>query len=130
MLTPHGAFCIRVPMTISNARQSVDLLLAAMYCQRRPDRRQHSFMYNKPGQPPFVGGAGFEVNYDSRGLLQTALFMRRNAAPHLRSLSVGDVEKALTDFASGNFWIIGDEAWDGCLLGAGQANDAPFSAFV
>lgn len=77
-----------------------------------------------------MGGAGFEVNYDNRGLLHAALFMRRNAAPHLRSLSIGDVEKALTDFISSNFWIIGHDAWDGCLLGLGGESDAPFSAFV
>lgn len=87
-------------------------------------------MYNKPGRHPFTGGAGFEVNHDDRGLLKVALFMRRNAAPHLGSPSVGDVEKVLTDFISDNFWIIGNEAWDGCLLGAGQARDAPFSEFL
>ncbi|GBQ80206.1 hypothetical protein AA13595_0269 [Gluconacetobacter johannae DSM 13595] len=70
------------------------------------------------------------MNYDDRRLLKAALFMRRNAAPHLGSLSVGDVEKALTDFIRDNFWIIGNEAWNGCLLGAGQARDAPFSEFV
>ncbi|OHT20062.1 hypothetical protein [Edaphosphingomonas haloaromaticamans] len=87
-------------------------------------------MYKEPGKPHFLSGAGFEVNYDLRGLLQAALFMRRNAASHLRSLSVGDVEKALTDFMSSNFWIIGDEAWDGCLLGGGRKSDMAFSAFV
>lgn len=117
-------------MTTSNARQAIVLLLAAMFCQRHPDRRQHSFMYSEPGRHALMGGAGFEVNYDNRGLLRAALFMRRNAAPHLRSLSVRDVEKALTDFISDNFWIMGNEAWEGCLLGSGQASDAPFSAFV
>lgn len=117
-------------MTSSNPRRAVDLMLAAMFCQRHADRRQHSFMYSQPGRSPFMGGAGFEVHYDIRGLLQAALFMRRNAAPHLRSLSVSDVERALTDFISVNFWIIGNEAWDGCFLGPGQASDAPFSTFV
>ena len=83
-------------MTISNAHKAVDMMLDAMFCQRTPDRRQHSFMYNKAGGHPLVGGAGFEVNYDDRGLLKAALFMRRNAAPHLGSLSVGDVEKVPT----------------------------------
>lgn len=117
-------------MTRSKPRNAIDLIFASMFCRRAPDRRQHSFMYNKPGERPFVGGAGFEVNYDDRGLLKAALFMRRNAAPHLGSLSVSDVEKVLTEFISDNFWIIGNEAWDGCLLGAGQARDAPFSEFV
>jgi hypothetical protein len=109
-----------VTAAVSNARLAVDMMLDAMFCQRAPDRRRHRFMYNKPGGHPFVGGAGFEVNYEYRGLLKTALFMRRNAAPHLGSLLVSDVEKVLTDFISNNFWIIGSEAWDGCLLGAGQ----------
>ena len=118
-------------MTSSNPRRAIDLMLAAMFCQRHPDRRQHSFMYSQPGRSPFMGGgAGFEVHYDIRGLIQAALFMRRNAAPHLRSLAVADVEKVLTNFISDNFWIIGNEAWDGCLLGPGQASDAPFSVFV
>ncbi|WP_146008535.1 hypothetical protein [Komagataeibacter saccharivorans] len=117
-------------MTISNAGKVVDMMLEAMFCQRTPNRRQHSFMYNKPGRMPHVGGVGFEVNYDDRLLLKAALFMRRNAAPHLRSLSVGDVEKVLMDFISDNFWIIGNEAWDGRLLGTGQDQDASFSEFV
>lgn len=117
-------------MTISNPRRAIDLLLNAMFCQRHSDRREHSFMYNRPGQPGAMGGAGFEVNFDDRALLRAALFMRRNAAPHLRSLSVAGVEKALTDFIISNFWIIGDEAWDGCLLGPGRAVDAPFTSFV
>ncbi len=115
---------------VSNARVAVDMMLDAMFCQRAPDRRQHSFMYNKPGGHPFVGGAGFEVNYEDRGLLKAALFMRRNAAPHLGSLSVSHVERVLTDFIRNNFWIIGNEAWDGCLLGARQTRDVPFSEFV
>lgn len=117
-------------MTSSKPRNAIDLILASMFCQRAPDRRQHSFMYNKPGRHPFTGGAGFEVNYEDRGLLKAALFMRRNAASHLGSLSVADVEKVLTDFISDNFWMIGNEAWDGCLLGAGQTRDASFSEFV
>ncbi len=117
-------------MTSSSPRRAIDLLLAAMFCQRHPDRHRHSFMYKEPGKPHVLSGAGFEVNYDLRGLLQAALFIRRNAASHLRSLSVGDVEKALTDFMSSNFWILGDEAWDGCLLGGGQKSDEAFSTFV
>lgn len=117
-------------MTISSPRRAIDMLLAAMFCQRNPDRQQHTFMYSEPGKPNLLTGAGFEVNYDLRGLLKTALFMRRNAASHLRSLSVSDVQKALTDFLSSNFGIIGNEAWDGCLMGVGQKSDESFSAFV
>lgn len=117
-------------MTISKARQAVNMLLTAMFCQRHPDRRQHSFMYNKPDHHSFAGGAGFEVKYDNGCLLRTALFMRRNAAPHLHSLSVGDVEKALIDFISSSFWIIGSEAWEGCLLSSGQETDVSFASFV
>jgi hypothetical protein len=117
-------------MTTLNARQAVDLLLAAMFCQRQSNRRSHSFIYSGPGQHALMGGAGFEVHYDDRDLLRAALFMRRNAAPHLRSLSVRDVETALTNFISNHFWIIGDEAWNGCLLGSGKTADAPFASFV
>jgi hypothetical protein len=117
-------------MTIQNARQAVDLLLTAMFCQRHADRSQHGFMYNRPGQHPLTGSVGFEVNYDARGLLRAALFMRRNAASHLMSLSVDDVQKAMKDFVAGNFWIIGDEAWDNCLIGTGQEGDNPFATFV
>lgn len=117
-------------MTISKARQAVHMLLASMFCQRHPDRRQHSFTYNKQGYDSFAGGGGFEVNYDNRCLLRAALFMRRNAAPHLHSLSVDDVEKTLTNFISNNFSIISNEAWDGCLIGSGRETDAPFADFV
>ncbi len=56
--------------------------------------------------------------------------MRRKGAPHLRSLAAGDVETALMDFISSNFWIIDNEAWNGCFLGSDQAVDAPFASFV
>ena len=105
------------------------MLLAAMFCQSRPDRRWHSFMYGEPGDRLYAG-AGFEVNYDNRGLLLAALFIRRHAAPHMQSLSVGDVEKTLTNFMSDNFGIIGNEAWDGCFLGSGRMSDASFADFV
>lgn len=118
-------------MTTQNARTVIDMLLATMFCQRGPDRHRHSFMYNDPGKPHFgSGGAGFEVNYENRGLMRAALFARRHAAPHLRSLSVGDVAKAMTDFITENFGIIGWEAWEGCGVGDGRERDAPFADFV
>lgn len=43
---------------------------------------------------------------------------------------LSDLEMILTDFISSNFWIIGDEAWDGCLLNPGRTTDAPFASFV
>jgi hypothetical protein len=112
------------------AHQASELLLSSIFCSGAPDRREHSFFYNKPGQPVLgFGGAGFEVHYDERALACVALFMRRNAAPHLRSLSVQDVESALQHFVSENFWIIAADAWDGCALRSGTS-DLSFHAFV
>lgn len=118
-------------MTQPNARQAVDLILAAMFCRQHPDRMPHSFMYEFP--PSRSGGRmGFEVHYDMKALLQAALFLRRHAAPHLRSVAVKDVETAITGFVSDNFWILSSEAWEACLLTypAAGAADPPYAAFL
>lgn len=101
-----------------------------MFCRLSSTRRRHAFIYNTPGQHSLVGGAGVELYYADVELLRTALYLRQNAAPHLQTLSVSDVEQAITSFVASNFWIIGDEAWEGCALGAGHASDAPFAAFL
>jgi hypothetical protein len=91
--------------------EATDLLLASMFRQRQPDRRRHSFAFNKPGKPIFSGGWGTEVNYDNRLLLQTALYLRKNGSPHLRSLSISRLESILTSFVSEHYYLLANETF-------------------
>ena len=97
--------------TISHAPEVTELLLASMFRARHPDRRRHSFMFNRPGEAQFAGGGGTEVNYDHRLLLRTALFLRKNGAPHLRSLSIGKLESELTGFVAARYYLLADETF-------------------
>lgn len=91
--------------------EATELLLASMFRQRHPDRRRHSFIFNKPGSLVFSGGGGTEVNYDSRLLLQAALYLRKNGSPHLRSLSIARLESILTDFVSTHYHLLANETF-------------------
>lgn len=98
-------------MTINHPMQAVSLLLAAMFNARHPDRRRSSFMFARPGEPVALARLGTEINYDSKALLQTALHLRRHGSPHLRSLSIGEVERQLTKFITDHYWLIAEEAF-------------------
>lgn len=97
-------------MTMNHPRQAMSLLLAAMFKGRHPDRRRFSFMFGRPGEPLALARLGTEVNYDGGALLQAALYVRRYGSPHLRSLSVDEVEHRLTKFITDHYWQLADEA--------------------
>ena len=99
-------------MNFTNARHTTELLLAAIYFERAPDRSFHSFTYSKPNRPNLIGNLGIELNYNDHALTTAVLYLRRHGAPHLRALSVSDVRSQLTKFVSENFWTISSEAWD------------------
>ena len=98
-------------MITMNARHATDLLLRSIYLYEGRNRRAHNFMYGKPGSRPFMGQSGIEIHYEHGAFLDAALFLRRNAAPHLRSLSVQELGNRITKFVVGAFWTISDEAW-------------------
>lgn len=92
-------------------RKAISLLLASMFQCRHPDRLRSSFMFGKPGEPIGLARLGAEVNYDSRALLQPALYVRRYGAPYLRSLSMGEAKRRLKDFISDHYWLLAEEAF-------------------
>ncbi|MFN7399805.1 MAG: hypothetical protein ACK5SX_12290 [Sandaracinobacter sp.] len=97
--------------TISHPQEVTELLLASMFRARHPDRRRHSFKFNRPGKALFAGGMGTEVNYDHRLLLRTALHLRKHGAPHLRSLSIGKLESELTGFVAAHYYLLASETF-------------------
>lgn len=105
-------------MTTSLATQATELLLASIYYERSTERSPHSFFYNRPGQHPFVGEMGIELNYDDRAMTSTVLFLRRHGAPYLRALSASEVRSTLTKFLTENFWTISNETWGGRSAGS------------
>lgn len=68
-------------------------------------------MFNTPGTSMFFGGGGTEVNYDKRLILQAVLYLRKNGSPHLRSLSIGRLERILTNFLSDHYYLIASETF-------------------
>ena len=107
--------------------EATNLLLASMFRLRHPDRRRHSFIFNKPGTPMFSGGGDAEVNYDNQLLLQAALYLRKTGSPHLRSLSIGKLESILTGFLSDHYYLIANETWLSSFEGS-YANQLSASA--
>lgn len=96
---------------MNRPREAISLLLASMYKGRHPDRRRSGFMFGRPGESLALARLGAEVNYDSKALLQAALYLRRHGSPHLRSLSIGEVERRLTKFITDHYWAIAEEAF-------------------
>lgn len=96
-------------MTLIRAKHAVDLLTKSMFFHRSPERRRHSFMYARSGRHPISGGFGIEVNYDHEMLLDVVLYLRRQAAPHLRSLSFDEIHSQTLNFVTENYWIISKE---------------------
>lgn len=96
---------------MNHALQVVSLLLVSMFQGRHPDRLRSSFMFGRPGEPIALARMGTEVNYDSRALLQAALYVRRHGAPHLRSLSMDETKSRLKHFITENYFLLADEAF-------------------
>jgi hypothetical protein len=87
------------------------LVLSSMFKHRHPDRRRASFMITKPGQLFSGGGTGTEVNFDGEALLQSALYVQRHGAPHLRGLPVGQVESDLINFVMESYHLLAPETF-------------------
>lgn len=68
-----------------------------------------------------VGGA--EIHFEAEALLDAALFIRRNASPHLRSLSVSDLQQMLIRFMSDQMNVLRFEWWQ-------VPRDAPFGDHI
>ncbi|MCH8615897.1 hypothetical protein LZ016_07265 [Sphingomonas sp. SM33] len=96
---------------MNHAMQAVSLLLASMFQGRHPDRLRSSFMFAGPGEPIALARMGTEVNYDSKALLQAALYVRRHGSPHLRSLSMDEVNSRLKRFISDHYYLLAEQAF-------------------
>ena len=68
-------------------------------------------MFGRQGESLALARLGTEVNYDSKNLLLAALYMRRHGAPHLRSLSIGEIESRLKKFIIDHYFLLTDEAF-------------------
>jgi hypothetical protein len=89
----------------------MSLLLASMFQGRHPDRLRSSFMFGRPGEPIALARLGTEVNYDSKVLLEAALYVRRHGSPHLRSLSMGEAKRRLKHFITEHYFLLAEEAF-------------------
>ncbi|MFS0773185.1 hypothetical protein [Sphingomonas sp. 1P08PE] len=75
----------------TNASEAVDLVLKSII--RRPELGSGAgnFHVSRPH-------SGTEIHFEGSALLDAALFIRRNASAHLRSLSVHDLQQMLVKF--------------------------------
>lgn len=96
---------------VDHPNETATLLLASMYKRRHADRRRSFFMFNRPGQPLFLGGGGTEVNFENAKLLQVALYLRKHGAPHLRTLSIGTIESRLMNFVAEQYHLLAGETF-------------------
>lgn len=94
----------------TSAAEAVDLVLKAIV--RRPDLDGGAIGFHV-SQPL----SGTEIHFEGSALLDAALFIRRNASPHLRSLSVADLQQMLVRFMNDemdhfrlDWWLLPDGA--------------------
>lgn len=92
-------------------RRIIDLLLASVFRSVGEDGQSHSFFYGKPGAPHWQHTAGVEIFVSANRILKTALFLRQLGPSYLKSLSIHEVERLLTDFLHENFYDIGRETF-------------------
>lgn len=95
----------------SNALEVTRLLLKATFLGRAAGRRRTSFFYGPIGSSSLNRRIGIELNYDIKTLDSAAIYIRRNGAGHLRSVSISDVSNVLTNFLSENFWYVSKETF-------------------
>lgn len=94
----------------TSAAEAADLILKAIV--RRPELESGAggFQVSRPH-------SGAEIHIEGSALLDAALFIRRNASAHLRSLSVDDLQQMLVKFMGDemdlfrfNWWSLPDGA--------------------
>lgn len=90
--------------------ETVELLLAATFSTRQ-DGRRVSFLFGRPGAPHFQRNLGTEVYFAKVPLLKAALHVRQNGPVYLRNLSIHEVEGALIDVLTENYWLICNDTW-------------------
>lgn len=71
--------------------QAIELLLRSMFRSKRVGSVDGGYQVSKPH-------IGTEIYFEAGALLEAALFIRREASPHLRSLSVQDLQRMLVNF--------------------------------
>lgn len=107
----------------------INLLLSAMY-HRRVHGITSSFLYGRPGAREWERRLGTTVSYGHGSLVRAALFARQHGAPHLRYISVDEIESMLIGFMSDNYWYISndvfgqdfDDSYDHHVSTAARAN--------
>lgn len=96
---------------VSVHRRAVELLLAAVYTHVGEDGLSSSFMFGRPGAPPWQRNIGVEIFVSLKRSIMAALFIREHGAPYLRALSITDIRGLLTDFLRENYYELANETF-------------------
>src|SRR6185437_13510892 len=92
-------------------RQTIDLVLSAIYLTKGDDRLLHSFLFGPPNEPAWNRRLGIEIFYDRPKLLKATLYLRQQGGAYLKEMSVGDVWKLITNFIQENFWYLSNDVF-------------------
>lgn len=82
-----------------------------MYFEKGIERYSHSFMFRWLNANSDVMSSGIEIFHDESSVLESILYIRKNGANYLKSLSISDVRKLLYEFISENFHIIASKVF-------------------
>ncbi len=89
---------------VSSPAEALDLVLRAVVRWPKVQCDAGGFHVSRPQ-------SGTEIHFEGSALLDAALFIRRNASPHLRALSVGDLQQMLVKFMSDEMDLFRCDWW-------------------
>lgn len=89
--------------------EAVEKILTAITLDMGDDGLRASFIFTRPGQHPFLGGAGVEIYYHDREFIRAVLFVRKHGPLYLRYLPIDEIWRMLQEFVNENFWMLAGE---------------------
>jgi hypothetical protein len=88
--------------------EAIELLLASM-SQKGGEGVRHSFVFGKPGAPPWDRRMGADLSYRRNKLIRASVHVRQNGPAYLKYLPIGDIWSMLQNFISENYWYLFEE---------------------
>lgn len=92
------------------AAQTITLLLQGTY-KTRQDGGESQFLFGNPGGSLFQHTGGETLYFSKIGILEAALFIRRNGPTYLRALSIAEIRSRLIDFLTSNYGHLAPDTW-------------------
>lgn len=104
-------------------RNTVELILSAIYRQAGDDGLMASFMFGRPGSLHWDRRLGDEIFFRRKQLIRAALYVRQNGPAYLRYISVNEIWEMLTNFVTENYWHLCNDVF-------GQSFNCSYAEYV